>query len=168
MNFHDDLKVSPYSSIAFWVRYFFFLHWEFYTYSPSEMVNLENISASRWDKLLDDTLLNGEVEGKKMRTCYLFFRTLTEITLYQNLLSFSGEILQWLQKNFGKKFSLTKVSRKCLWAEKFSSYPLPETAKEWIISPIKQSKPPPLFWVFMFVFQVTIDQYQACQCGWLS
>ena len=29
------------------------------------MVNLENISASRWDKLLDDTLLNGEVEGKK-------------------------------------------------------------------------------------------------------
>ena len=28
------------------------------------MVNLENISASRWDKLLDDTLLNGEVEGK--------------------------------------------------------------------------------------------------------
>lgn len=37
--------------------------------------------------------------------------------------------------------------RKCLvvMAEKFSSYPLPETAKEWIIPLIKQSKPPPLF-----------------------
>ena len=167
MNFHDDLKVSPYSSIAFWVRYFF---------SFTEILHLQSIiNGKSWKhsrlKVRQITWRHPpewRSWRKKMRTCYLFFRTLTEITLYQNLLSFSGEILQWLQKNFGKKFSLTKVSRKCLWAEKFSSYPLPETAKEWIISPIKQSKPPPLFWVFMFVFQVTIDQYQACQCGWFS
>ena len=155
------MKVSPYSSIAFWVSFFF----------PSlKVLHLQSIiNGKSWKhfrlKVRQITwrhLSEWRSWRKKIRTCYLFFRTLTEITLYQNLLPFSREILQWLQKNFRWRKYLV------LMAEKFSSYPLPETTKEWIIPLIKQSKPPPLFWVFMFVFQVNIDQYQACQCGWYS
>lgn len=165
MNFHDDLKVSPYSSIAFWVRYFF---------SFTEILHLQSIiNGKSWKhfrlKVRQITWWHPpewRSWRKKMRTCYLFFRTLTEITLYQNLLSFSGEILQWLQKKFGKKFSLTKVSSIDGWEIQLISSPLDCRGMNNSSDQAKQISP--LFWVFMFVFQVTIDQYQACQCGWFS
>ena len=130
------------------------------------MVNLENISASRWDKLLDDTFLNGEVEGKKLELVICSSAHWLKLRCIKIYCHFLGKYCNGYKKILEKNFRW----RKCLvlMAENFSSYPLPDTAKEWIIPLIKQSKPPPLFWVFMFVFQVTIDQYQACQCGWFS
>ena len=130
------------------------------------MVNLENISASRWDKLLDDTFLNGEVEGKKLELVICSSAHWLKLRCIKIYCHFLGKYCNGYKKILEKNFRW----RKCLvlMAENFSSYPLPDTAKEWIIPLIKQSKPPPLFWVFMFVFQVTIDQYQACQCGWYS
>ena len=130
------------------------------------MVNLENISASRWDKLLDDTFLNGEVEGKKLELVICSSAHWLKLRCIKIYCHFLGKYCNGYKKILEKNFRW----RKCLvlMAENFSSYPLPDTAKEWIIPLIKQSKPPPLFWVFMFVFQVNIDQYQACQCGWYS
>ena len=130
------------------------------------MVNLENISASRWDKLLDDTFLNGEVEGKKLELVICSSAHWLKLRCIKIYCHFLGKYCNGYKKILEKNFRW----RKCLvlMAEKFSSYPLSETAMEWIIPLIKQSKLPPLFWVFMFVFQVTIDQYQACQYGWFT
>lgn len=36
------------------------------------MVNFENIFVLRWDKLFDDIILNGEVEGKNENLLFVF------------------------------------------------------------------------------------------------
>lgn len=166
MNFHDDLKVSPYSSIAFWVRYLFsfteILHlqsiingksWKHFRLKVRQITWRRPPEWRSWRKKKWELVICSSAHWLKLRCIKIYCH-------------FLGKYCNGYKKILEKNFRW----RKCLvlMAEKFSSYPLPETAKEWIIPLIKQSKLPPLFWVFMFVFQVTIDQYQACQCGWFT